>query len=306
MFHFFALIGVVVALAVIVFVAVVVLLIVSLWKIFKKANVPGWAALIPFYNKVKILGITNEPLWWILLSFVPIVNIVIIFVVVHRLAVVFGRGWWFTVGMIFLPFIFLPILGFGTSQYLNTYPPAGPMSEATKWSLIAALVTLVIIPAWGARGSETRRGPQLVMLDNSNGNATYVTDGTYVYTSDLLIPTADVRTFRLLGGDYAADRHFAYYESQVLPNVSPRSFHLISDSVSGSLNDYATDGKTVFYDGTPVIGADAGTFVVGEGTTTPPGVKNPLDYVDYDAKDANHFYSEGAILTPDNSDYSGY
>ncbi len=123
-------------------VSVTLLILASVWRVFEKAGLPGWAALIPFYNTVKVLEITNRPLWWVLLTFVPVVNIVVSVAMVYRLALVFGRGAWFTVGLVVLPFIFLPILAFGKSKYENHLPHAKPMTDATKWALIALVVAL--------------------------------------------------------------------------------------------------------------------------------------------------------------------
>ncbi len=115
------------------------LIIAGQWKIYQKAGYPGWTAIVPFYNCVIQLRMTNRPLWWVVLLFVPIVNIVLFVLMTRRTAGVFGKGTGFTLGLIFLPFIFYPILGFGKASYHNGYPPAKPMSEEVKWALIAAL-----------------------------------------------------------------------------------------------------------------------------------------------------------------------
>lgn len=96
---------------------ILVLVIVSMWKIFAKANKPGWAAIIPIYNVLVLLQIVKKPWWWILLLLIPIVDIVIAIMMTHNLSVRFGKGVGFTIGIIFLPFIFLPILGFGDVEY---------------------------------------------------------------------------------------------------------------------------------------------------------------------------------------------
>ena len=61
--------------------------------------------------------------WWLLLMFVPVVNVVIGIIVLLDLAKVFGKSSGFGVGLIFLAFIFIPILAFGDAQYLG--PIAG-------------------------------------------------------------------------------------------------------------------------------------------------------------------------------------
>ena len=96
---------------------VAVLLIISLWIVFQKANKPGWAAIIPIYNLIVYLEIVKKPLWWIFLMIIPVVNIVITIIITHQLSLSFGKGAGFTIGLLFLPFIFYPILAFGDAKY---------------------------------------------------------------------------------------------------------------------------------------------------------------------------------------------
>jgi hypothetical protein len=125
--------------SVVIYLVVVVLLIAAFWQIFTKAGKPGWACLIPFYNLYVILTIVGRPGWWLVLYFIPLVNIVIAIIVVVDVARSFGQGGWFAVGLIFLPYVFYPILGFGSSRYLG--PAAlGPVAPAaapgyqTNWT----------------------------------------------------------------------------------------------------------------------------------------------------------------------------
>ena len=101
----------------IVWLAIVVLAIASLWMIFQKAGKPGWAAIIPIYNTIVMLEIAGKPIWWIILLFIPFVNFVVGIIVILALAEKFGKGTGFALGMIFLPIIFFPILAFGDAQY---------------------------------------------------------------------------------------------------------------------------------------------------------------------------------------------
>ncbi len=97
--------------------ALVVFAIVVMWIVFTKAGRPGWAAIIPFYNTYVLLKIAGKPGWWLVFFFIPIVNIVFWIILYLGLGSVFGRGTWFSIGLIFLPFIFLTILAFGSSKY---------------------------------------------------------------------------------------------------------------------------------------------------------------------------------------------
>lgn len=109
---------------------VTVVMIVATWKVFTKAKKPGWASLIPIYNIVVLLEITGKPLWWIVLSFIPIANIVVSVLIMDALSKSFGKGTGFTIGLLVLPFIFFPILGFGKAEYkgssVTPVPPTTP------------------------------------------------------------------------------------------------------------------------------------------------------------------------------------
>jgi hypothetical protein len=95
----------------------VVATIAGLWKVFAKAGQPGWASIIPIYNAVVMLQIAKKPVWWIILFLIPIVNLVIGILVAIEIAKRFNQGAGFGVGMAFLPFIFYPMLGFGSATY---------------------------------------------------------------------------------------------------------------------------------------------------------------------------------------------
>src|SRR5262249_49767145 len=92
-------------------IALLVLLFGAMWRVFQKAGKPGWAAIIPIYNIIVLLEITGKPLWWIVLFFIPIVNLVAAVLVSLTLAKRFGKGVGFGIGIVLLPIVFLPILG---------------------------------------------------------------------------------------------------------------------------------------------------------------------------------------------------
>jgi len=107
---------------IILYLAVIALMIVSMWKIFTKAGKPGWACIIPIYNIIVLLQIVGKPWWWLLLMLLPVVNFVLMIWMLNLLSKSFGHEVGFTLGLIFLGFIFFPILGLGESKYVG---PAG-------------------------------------------------------------------------------------------------------------------------------------------------------------------------------------
>jgi len=90
---------------------------VCFWKVFSKADQPGWAAFIPIYNIVVMLQIVGRPTWWVLLCLIPFVNFIVFIILFLDLAKSYGKDTMFALGLILLTPIFLPILAFGSAQY---------------------------------------------------------------------------------------------------------------------------------------------------------------------------------------------
>jgi hypothetical protein len=104
----------------IVMLAVILITVVSCWRVFAKAGKPGWASIVPVYNLVVWLQISGKPVWWIALCFIPFVNMVVSVLCGFALARNFGRGNAFGLGLVLLPWIFFPVLAFGDDVYLGT------------------------------------------------------------------------------------------------------------------------------------------------------------------------------------------
>lgn len=120
----YAALGAAFAVFAIVYIGILVLIIASQWKIFSKAGQPGWAVLIPFYNLYVYTQVIKRPGWWMLLYFsavIPIIGAIVLLVIAiidtNRLSKVFGKSAGYTVGLIFLGFIFYPMLAFGSATY---------------------------------------------------------------------------------------------------------------------------------------------------------------------------------------------
>lgn len=46
------------------------------WKLYIKAGRKPWEAAVPVYNAVVLMQIINRPKWWVILLFIPIVNLI--------------------------------------------------------------------------------------------------------------------------------------------------------------------------------------------------------------------------------------
>ncbi len=90
---------------------------VGMWKSASKAGQFGLLACIPIVQFFIWAIMAKKEPWWGLLCLIPVVNIVFIIIIFNEISKQFGRGIGTTLGLIFLPFIFWPILGFGSAQY---------------------------------------------------------------------------------------------------------------------------------------------------------------------------------------------
>ncbi len=155
------------------YVAIIVLMVISRWKIFTKAWLPGWGIFIPFYNQIlkfKVWGLSGrwiilaiyswamswlfwnngssplslstklqrervEKLWFI--SF--IIFVIMIIVRSFKIPLKFWKHWTFGFWFIFLPFIFIPILAFDNSKYLGRKAIAKPVLRKAPAKVIAKI-----------------------------------------------------------------------------------------------------------------------------------------------------------------------
>jgi len=51
------------------------------WKLYKAAGKSPFTAFIPVYNAVVLMKIINRPWWWVILLFLPVVNLIMFAVI---------------------------------------------------------------------------------------------------------------------------------------------------------------------------------------------------------------------------------
>lgn len=95
----------------------VIVLVVSIWKLFILSEYEGWYCLVPIYNQVILHEIAGFSPWWILVEFFCFpVTAVMYFLIWYVIAQNFRRSSNFAVALGLLPFIFLPVLIFGYEE----------------------------------------------------------------------------------------------------------------------------------------------------------------------------------------------
>ena len=96
-------------------IALALLVLIGLWGVFRKAGQPGWAAFVPIYAELTLLRVIGVPWWWVLL--IPCVGVLVEVAMTAHLSGRFGRGVGTFLGLVFLPFVFTPMLGYGPARY---------------------------------------------------------------------------------------------------------------------------------------------------------------------------------------------
>ena len=99
------------------YLGIIAFFLLCLWKIVAKAGEPGWSGIIPIYNMVVLAKIGEKPLWWGALVLIPIAGIVFQIWIWNRVVKRFGYSEGFTVGIVLLPIVFIPILAFSNAKY---------------------------------------------------------------------------------------------------------------------------------------------------------------------------------------------
>jgi hypothetical protein len=86
-------------------------------RLFQKAQIPSWYALVPFLNVWHFMKMIQVPFYFVFFLMIPLVNLFIYIHIVFQLSKAFRQSTGFAFGLFFLPMIFYPILAFGSAQY---------------------------------------------------------------------------------------------------------------------------------------------------------------------------------------------
>lgn len=130
------------------FLAVQVIHFLGTWKLYVKAGRKAWEAAVPVYNAIVLMQIINRPKWWVVLLFIPIVNLIMFPVVWVETLRSFGKN--STVdtilGVVTLGFYVYYVNYFENVSYIQNRS-IKPKTEAgeTVSSILFAVVVATII-----------------------------------------------------------------------------------------------------------------------------------------------------------------
>lgn len=133
----------------IIFLILVLISFAGLYKIFEKAGLPAWKALIPVYNFWLVGGIINRPKWWGLIMIVPGVNLIMYGVYGFHLARAFKKRMNNDlIAAALMPYLYFAYLGFNKDiKFFGVSDIKSESSFIKNWAdpIIFAVVAASII-----------------------------------------------------------------------------------------------------------------------------------------------------------------
>ena len=212
-----------------------ILKIVSLWKIFKKAGKPGWASIVPIYNIYIMCEIAEKEWWYILLLCVPFVNIYVMIVLYNGMAKKFGKGGGFVAGMILLPVVFFPMLAFGKdATVVNNQPNTSNENNMADNTLGTNANALPNMNGQTMTSNEmvTPNNPVMrePVMSNPIGNAPFGNT-----SAESGINSQNVNVMQNVGSSLESNQNIPAMDEHVMPqsndNVAPTFNNVAQDNV---------------------------------------------------------------------------
>ncbi|HVV56088.1 MAG TPA: signal peptidase I [Mucilaginibacter sp.] len=81
---------------------------IGLYKLFEKAGVTGWQAVVPIWNFYVMIKLSGRPVWWLILFLIPIFGLLILIGVVIDFTKSYGKfAFWDHAAAVLLPFVYL-------------------------------------------------------------------------------------------------------------------------------------------------------------------------------------------------------
>ncbi len=62
------------------------------WKLYKASGHKAWHAIVPIYNAIVLMKIINRPKWWVILLFIPTINLILVGVIWVEIIRSFGKN----------------------------------------------------------------------------------------------------------------------------------------------------------------------------------------------------------------------
>ena len=115
----------------------------STWKLYIKAGRQAWEAFVPVYNAVVLMQIIRRPKWWVILLFIPIINLMMFPAVWVETLRSFGRTKWVDTLLVILTLgLYLFVVNYDSKTTYDKDRDLNSKSWFGEW--ISALMFAVI------------------------------------------------------------------------------------------------------------------------------------------------------------------
>lgn len=127
------------------FLAIQIIHFLGTWKLYQKAGRKAWEAAIPIYNGIVLMQIIKRPKWWIILLFIPIINLLMFPVIWIETIRTFGFYKKIDSFLVIVTLgLYIFYINYGTNPTFNPDRSLKPQSELGEW---VSSITFAIIAA---------------------------------------------------------------------------------------------------------------------------------------------------------------
>ncbi|MGK0448806.1 MAG: signal peptidase I [Polaribacter sp.] len=118
------------------------------WKLYVKAGRKAWEAAVPVYNGIVLMQIINRPKWWVILLFIPIVNLLMFPVIWIETIRTFGFYKKLDSLLVLLTLgLYTFYINYATAAKYNADRSIKPRSEFGEWvsSIAFAIIAATLV-----------------------------------------------------------------------------------------------------------------------------------------------------------------
>ncbi|WP_439132467.1 signal peptidase I [Polaribacter sp.] len=118
------------------------------WKLYVKAGRKAWEAAVPIYNGVVLMQLINRPKWWIILLFIPIVNLLMFPVIWIETIRTFGFYKKLDSLLVIVTLgLYIFYINYATDARYNAERSLKPRSELGEWvsSIAFAIIAATLV-----------------------------------------------------------------------------------------------------------------------------------------------------------------
>jgi signal peptidase I len=124
------------------------------WKLYVKANRKAWEALVPVYNAIVLMQIIKRPKWWVILLFIPIINLLMFPIIWIETLRTFGKKTRLDTALVILTGgLYIYYISYFKDVTYNEERSLNPQSGLGEWvsSIAFAIIAATLVHTYVMR-----------------------------------------------------------------------------------------------------------------------------------------------------------